>query len=82
VCVCVCVCVKHSVCVIEFYIDHLLQKKDIKHYTVAKTHRMPYKLQVIFRKRDTNYRALLQKMTYIDKASYDSTSCVHSVREV
>jgi len=31
------------------------------------------KLQVIFRKRATNYRALLQKMTYKDKASYDST---------
>jgi len=30
-------------------------------------------LQVIFRKRATNYRALLQKMTYGDKASYDST---------
>ena len=31
------------------------------------------KLQVILRKRATNYRALLQKMTYEDKASYDST---------
>ena len=31
------------------------------------------KLQVIFRKRATNYRALLRKMTYEDKASYDST---------
>jgi len=30
-------------------------------------------LQVIFRKRATNYRALLRKMTYEDKASYDST---------
>jgi len=30
------------------------------------------KLQVIFRKRATNYRALLQKMTYKDKASYGS----------
>jgi len=34
---------------------------------------MPYKLQVIFRKRATIYRALLRKMTYEDKASYDST---------
>ena len=32
-----------------------------------------FKLQVIFRKRATNYRALLRKMTYQDKASYDST---------
>jgi len=31
------------------------------------------KLQVIFRKRATKYRALLQKMTCKDKASYDST---------
>ena len=31
------------------------------------------KLQVIFRKRATNYRALLRKITYKDKASYDST---------
>jgi len=30
------------------------------------------KLQVIFRKRATDYAALLQKMTYEDKASYDS----------
>jgi len=31
------------------------------------------KLQVIFRKRATDYRALLRKITYEDKASYDST---------
>jgi len=31
------------------------------------------KLQVIFRKRATNYRALLRKMTYEDKAPYDPT---------
>ena len=31
------------------------------------------KLQVIFRKRATNYTALLRKMTCRDKASYDST---------
>jgi len=30
------------------------------------------KLQVIFRKKASNYRSLLRKMTYIDKASYDS----------
>ena len=30
-------------------------------------------LQVISRKRATTYRALLRKMTYEDKASYDST---------
>ena len=31
-----------------------------------------FKLQDIFRKRATNYRALLRKMSYKDKASYDS----------
>jgi len=31
------------------------------------------KLQVIFHKRATNYKALLRKMTYKDKAYYDST---------
>ena len=31
------------------------------------------KMQVIFRKRATNYRALLRKMTYKDKASYESS---------
>jgi len=31
------------------------------------------KLQVIFRKRATDYRALLRKITYEDKASYDPT---------
>jgi len=31
------------------------------------------KLQIIFRERATNHRALLRKMTYADKASYDST---------
>jgi len=31
------------------------------------------KLQVVFRKRATNYRALMRKITYKDKASYDAT---------
>ena len=30
-------------------------------------------LRVVFRKRATNYRALLRKMTCKDQASYDST---------
>ena len=34
-------------------------------------------LQVIFRKRATNYRALSRKMTCKDKASYDSTNIRH-----
>jgi len=39
------------------------------------------KLQVVFRERATDYRALLREMTYEDKASYDSTPpcvCVRS----
>jgi len=39
-------------------------------------------LQVIFRKRATNSRALLREMSYKDKASYDSTPpCTESSRE-
>ena len=38
------------------------------------------KLQVIFRKRATNYGALLRKMTFNDKASYGSSpSCMYVV---
>jgi len=39
-------------------------------YRVTKSHSMPCKLQVKFRKRATNYSALLQKMTSKDKASH------------
>jgi len=40
------------------------------------------KLQVIFRARATNYRALLRKMTYKDKAPYDSTPpCIGDIRD-
>jgi len=41
------------------------------------------KLQVIFRKRATNYRAPLRKMTYKDKASYDSTPpCTQNIESL
>jgi len=40
-----------------------------RRYRVAKTH----KLQIIFHKRATKYRSLLRKMTYKDKASYESS---------
>ena len=50
------------------------------HSTIAKSQRQvgedsldALKLQVIFCKRATNYRALLRKMTCEDKASYEST---------
>jgi len=42
---------------------------NIYHYRVAGC----LKLQVIFRKRATDYKVLLRKMTYKDKASYNST---------
>jgi len=36
------------------------------------------KLQVIFRKRATNHRALLRKISHEDEASYDSwPPCIH-----
>jgi len=41
-------------------------------YRVAKTLGSP-KLQIIFHKRATKYRSLLQKMTYKDKGSYESS---------
>jgi len=45
------------------------------------------KMQVSFCTRATNYRALLQKMTYTDKASYGSSppctnSCAYSISHV
>jgi len=57
-------------------------------YRVAKTHRMPLEndlqhigcqLQVIFRKRATNYMALLRKMTSTYRASCGSSPpCTHN----
>ena len=44
--------------------------------TLSSDRRRPIRclrLQVIFRKRTTNYRALLREMIYEDKASYDSS---------
>ena len=39
------------------------------------------KLQIIFHKRATKYRALLRKMTYKDKGSYESSPpCTHTRR--
>jgi len=40
-------------------------------YRVEKTHRMP-EVACHFRKRATDYRALLPKMAFKDKASYGS----------
>jgi len=45
---------------------------SIRLYTGWRRHIGYLKLQVIFRKRATNHRALLQRMSCKDKASYDS----------
>ena len=57
----------------ETYINHKRTTTAAQEagYSVAKMHRMPY-LQVSFRKRAINYRALLRKETYEDTASYAS----------
>jgi len=61
VCACVCVCVRVSEC--TFWVCN--SDSTCIHIYI--------KLQFIFRKRATNYRALLQKMTYKDKASCGSS---------
>jgi len=63
VCVCVCVCVGKSSC--------FLPCPKIR--SGWRRPRGCLKLQDIFRKRATNYRALLRKITHKEKASYDST---------
>jgi len=42
-------------------------------YTLTKMHTVPFKLHISPRKRATNYRALLRKETYTDKAFYASS---------
>ena len=53
------------------FIQTFLLSSTYVRYKLAKTRRMP-KLQVVFRKRATEYRALLRKITFDDKASYGS----------
>jgi len=71
---------------IYMYTHELLPLKQIKSWEIR--HRALHtewqrplgcpKLQIIFRKRAINYRALLRKMTYEDKASYNSmASSIH-----
>ena len=71
---------------IYMYIFINIYNKKERERTHASERRVPglhakekasiHKLQVIFRKRATNYRALLRQITYEDKASYDSTPLV------
>jgi len=64
VCVCVCVCGRVSAGV---YVCVYSPRTGWRRLIGC------LKLQVIFCKRATNYRALLRKMTYKDKASYESS---------
>jgi len=76
VCMCVCVYIYDGtivcmhVCMFVFlYVCVYVWIDDGRHARVAKTIGC-LKLQVIFHKRATNYRALLREMTYKDKACY------------
>jgi len=50
-----------------------LSREGLERDTEWRTPIAYLKLRVFFRKRATNYRALLWTTTYNDKASYDST---------
>jgi len=56
----------------QFIVTHSLHENNMVSCIVWRRLIRCLKLQVIFRKRATNYRALLRKMTY-DKAPYAST---------
>ena len=82
---CVCVCVYACVCVCLCVGTKRKKNRFLLPFHRPNTHtgwRRPIEclqLQVICRKRATNYRALLRKMTYKDKASYGSSPpCMHS----
>jgi len=71
-CVCVCVCVCVRVCV---YKTRSVGVSSIPSNAATGWRRLSgsSKLQIIFHKRATKYRSLLLKMTYKDKASYESS---------
>ena len=62
-------------CAIRNTAQHILRLLDAHMYRVTTWRRLIgcLKLQVIFCKRATNYRALVRKMTYKDKPSYASS---------
>jgi len=76
---CVAVCCSHTAIMSHAqFVEHIFRNPlySIKRALHPTGWRRPIgclKLQVIFHKRAPNYRALLQKMTYKDKASYRSS---------
>ena len=85
---CVCVCVRVCVCVyiyryMRIYTEHMQSDNMLKMHTGWRRLIGCLKLQVIFCKRATNHRALLQKTTFKDTASYGSSPpcirCTHVV---
>ena len=73
-----CVCVKFRCMCMEgrmnMQIKHSQEDSDLYAGTEWQTLIGCLKLRVIFRKRATNYRALLRKTTYTDKVSYGSSA--------
>jgi len=55
---------KFSTAVVSYAVNRIEQRAHVCGYKEAKTHGIPYKLQVSFRKRAINCRALLFDMTH------------------
>jgi len=70
VCTCVCVCVRERGSVLRGPATLCVQTRHLN--TGGRRPIGCLKLQVIFRKKATNYRAFLRMITYTDKASYGS----------
>ena len=71
---CVCICAQLRACARVFVCVCVFSLLSLSLALVTSQYR---KTQIIFRKRATNYRALLRKMTYKDKAS--SLSLHHDI---
>jgi len=76
ICICICICVyicESNILALQSYYIRSWVIIIIKLSTGWRRLIGCLKLQVIFRKKATNYRALLRKITYKDEASYDAT---------
>ena len=73
VCMCVCVCVCVRVCIQRK--GERERERGLQQVGSTGWRRLigSPKLQIIFHQRATTYRALLRKMTYKDKGSYESS---------